>query len=63
MYHTDPEVTAALARIETNVNRLVERVAPDVESRLRTLERWRWGTLGGFAVLAGLVKGFPAWLK
>lgn len=63
MYHTDPEVTAALARIETQVTALVERVSPDVEKRLRSLERWRWGLAGGMAAIAGLIKGLPAWLK
>ena len=62
MYHTDPEVTSALARIEEAVTTLVKR-DDDKEARLRSLERWRWGLAGGIGAIAAMLKGIPAWMK
>jgi hypothetical protein len=55
MYNTDPELIAGLARIEQKVDSLLTG-STDHETRLRTLERWRWGIVGAFTALVALFK-------
>jgi hypothetical protein len=52
------EVIERLTRIETKVDALVYD-GSDIETRVRTLERWRWILAGGGGVISALL----AWVK